>query len=131
MSRIKITSKKKVAVLLVVLALLTSGTAYAAYKILDFQYDGQISKNITNLSQKIKDLTTSLNSTADSLKTEKNNHNTDVNNANQQISSANAYVSSVSNALSSTTVDTKAADDAISKASSASSYDPTSTSSSK
>lgn len=130
MSKIKKVSKRKLALILVVLTLVASGTAYAAYNIQGFNGNEKTdTSSISSILNKVKELTASLNNTSGSLSDEKAAHSSDVNSANKQISSANDYAKSVSSALNSTTDDTSAADSAISKASSAVSYDPSTSSS--
>ena len=130
MSKIKKVSKRKLALLLVVLTLGVSGTAYAAYKIPDFNGDKKNVTSISGILTEVEDLTKSLDNTSGALSKEKVAHSSDVNDANKQISSANDYAASVSSALSSTTTDTTNADKAMSQASSAISYDPSTSSSS-
>ncbi|MPW03903.1 hypothetical protein [Limosilactobacillus fermentum] len=126
MSAIKKISKKKLVLLLLILTMALSGTAYAAYKIEKFNGVKENVTSISNVLKTVKDLTTQLTETTSSLWTEKNNHNKDVNDANQQIRLANDYADSVSGALKSTTKDTETATKAILEASSAVNYDPSS-----
>ncbi|MBU6001477.1 hypothetical protein KQ236_16315, partial [Lactococcus lactis] len=129
-SKIKKASKRKLALLVVVLTLGVSGTAYAAYKIPDFNGDKKNVTRISGILTEVEDLTKTLKNTSNSLSSEKVAHSSDVNDANKQISKANDYSSSVSSALQSTTEDTSNASAAISTASSAVSYDPSTSSSS-
>ncbi len=123
-------SKRKLALLLVVLTLVVSGTAYADYKTLSFSGNKDNVNSVSGILTEVEKLTKSLGDTSDSLSKEKVAHSKDVNAANEQINSANDYAASVSGALQSTTTDTSKANDAISKASSAISYDPSTSSSS-
>ncbi len=125
MSKIKKVSKRKLALLLVVLTLIVSGTAYAAskYEITTFSGNKDNVKSVSGILTEVEKLTTNLNHTSASLSSEKNDHRKDVN-------SANDYAKSVSSALQSTTEDTSNANAAISTASSAVSYDPSTSSSS-
>lgn len=130
MSAIKKISKKKLVLLLLILTMVLSGTAYAGYKVNPFTGDKQnVTSSISGVRTTVEKLTDKLTSTVNLLRSEKTNHNSDVKAANEQISSANDYASSVASALNSTTADTQAAETAISAASDAASYDPSTSSS--
>ena len=124
-------SKRKLALLVVVLTLGVSGTAYAAYQMSGFHGEKKnVTSIISGIHTEVEELTDSLKTTSGKLSKEKVAHSSDFSSASKQISKANDYASAVSSALNSTTADTSSASSAISTASSAVNYDPSTSSSS-